>query len=96
MFRDISKFMKEKNVLGSSKGYIQRVLDSYSAVTINNARKYFLSTLKFVRLYQEGETGYTVNKKMEQMRKAKKCHRGAVVLEVDHSKKAYNRDRNNM
>ena len=88
--------MKERNVLGSSKGYVERVVDSYAAVTINNARKYFLSTLKFMRLYQEGETGYTVNKKMEQMRKAKKCHRGAVVLKVDHSKKDYPRDRNSI
>ena len=82
-------------MLGSSKGYIQRVVDSYTAVTINNARKYFLSTLKFMRLYKEGETGYTVNKKMEQIRKTKKRHRGAVVLDVDQSKKGYNRDRNN-
>ena len=41
----------------------------------------------------EGETGYTVNKKMEELRKKKKCHRGAVMLEIDYSKKVYNRDR---
>ena len=85
--------MKERNVLGSSKGYIDRVVESYSSVTITNVRKYFLSTLKFCRLYQEGETGYTVNKKMQEMRKVKRCHRGAMMFEIDHSKKAYNRDR---
>ena len=85
--------MKEINVLGSSKGYIDRVVESYSSVTLTNVRKYFLSTLKFCRLYLDGETGYTVNKKMQEMRKAKRCHRGAVMFEIDHSKKAYNRDR---
>ena len=74
--------MKERNVLGSSKGYIDRVVESYSSVTITNVRKYFLSTLKFCRLYQEGETGYTVNKKMQEMRKAKRCHRGLGCLRL--------------
>ena len=85
--------MKERNILGSSRGYIDRVIESYSAVTLTNVRKYFLSTLKFCQLYMEGETGFTVNKKMEELRKKKKCHRGAVMLEIDHSKKVYNRDR---
>ena len=85
--------MKQNNILGSSKGYIQRVVDSYSAVSVNNVRKYFLSTLKFCHLYLEGENGYTVNQKMRDMRKQKKCHRGAIMLEVDHTKKRYNRNR---
>ena len=85
--------MKERNILGSSRGYIDRVIESYSAVTLTNVRKYFLSTLKFCKLYMEGETGFTVNKKMEELRKKKKCHRGAVMLEIDRSKTAYNRDR---
>ena len=41
----------------------------------------------------DGENAFTVNKKMQEMRKKKKCHRGAVELTIDHSKKAYNRDR---
>ena len=85
--------MKENNVLGSSKGYIGRIIDSYSSVTVSNVRKYFLSTLKFCRLYLDGETGYTVNKKMQELRKIKRYHRGAVLLEVDHSKKVYSRER---
>ena len=40
-----------------------------------------------------GETGHTVNKVMEELRKTKKCHRGAIMLEVDHGKKSYDRDR---
>ena len=85
--------MKQNNILGSSKGYIQRVVDSYSAVSVNNVMKYFLSTLKFCQLYLEGETGYTVNQKMRDMRKQKKCHRGTIMLKVDHTKKRYNRNR---
>ena len=41
----------------------------------------------------DGENAFTVNKKIQEMRKKKKCNRGAVELTIDHSKKAYNRDR---
>ena len=82
--------MKKHNIVGSSKGYVDRVLDSYSTVTPDKVRKYFLSSLKFVNLYLKGETGYTVNKKMAEIRKS---HRGAAQFEVDHSKKSYNRHR---
>jgi hypothetical protein len=85
--------MRERNILGSSKGYIDRIVASYSSVTLENARKYFLSTLKFCRLYMDGENAFTVNKKIQEMRKKKKCNRGAVELIIDQSKKAYNRDR---
>ena len=85
--------MKEHNVLGSSKGYIQRVVDSYSAVTVEKVRKYFLSTLKFCRLYLEGATGYSVNEKMRELRKMKKCHRGAAEPNAERRKSIYNRNR---
>ena len=82
--------MKVHNVVGTSKGYVQRVVNSYSAVTLVQVRKYFLSALKFMMLYLEGETGYTVNKRMEEIRKS---HRGARMYEVDHNKKVYSRSR---
>ena len=82
--------MKKHNIVGSSKGYVDRVLDFYSTMTPDKVRKYFLSSLKFVNLYLEGETGYTVNKNMAEIRKS---HRGAAQFEVDHSKKSYNRHR---
>ena len=85
--------MKERNVEGSSRDYISRVVSSYGSVSLQMVRKYFLSTLKFCHLYMAGESGFTVNKKMEELRKQKKCHRGAVELEVDHSKKVYMRNR---
>ena len=85
--------MKENNVLGSSRGYIQRILDSYSSVTVLKVQKYFLSTLKFCQMYMEGATGYDVNDRLKQIRKEKKCHRGAAMPEVDHSLKNYNRNR---
>ena len=74
--------MKVHNVVGTSKGYVQRVVNSYSAVTLVQVRKYFLSALKFMMLYLEGETGYTVNKRMEEIRKS---NRGARMFEVDHN-----------
>ena len=85
--------MRENNVLGSSKGYIERILRSYDAVTPEKAQKYFLSTLKFAELYLQGETGYTVNKKMAELRKVHKSHRTGALFEIDHSKKVYNRKR---
>ena len=63
--RDVSKFMREHNVLSCSKGYIQRVTQSYDEVTIDRVRKYFLNTLKFTKLYLKGETVYTVNDRMK-------------------------------
>ena len=85
--------MKERNIEGSSKGYVDRVVSSYTAVTEIDVRKYFLSTLKFCKLYEQGETGYTVNKQMQELRKVRRCHRGAIEFEVDHTKKLYSRQR---
>ena len=45
--------MKIRNVIGTSKGYVDRVLDSDSSVTPENVQKYFLNTLKFMKLYLE-------------------------------------------
>ena len=87
--------MKENNVLGSSRGYIERVVKSYEAVKLVSVQKYFLSTLKLARLYMDGETGYTVNDKMKELRKVHKGHRGAAQYTVDHSLKVYNRKRLN-
>ena len=89
-FRDVSFYMKTHNIVGSSRGYVERVVSSYSTVTLDKVRKYFLSSAKFVQLYLDGETGNTVNQKMAEIRKS---HRGAAVFEVDHSLKAYNRNR---
>ena len=82
--------MRKHNIVGTSRGYVDRILASYSSVTPDKVRKYFLSSQKFVSLYLEGETGYTVNKRMAEIRKS---HRGAAQFEVDHSKKTYNRYR---
>ena len=87
--------MRERNVLGSSKGYVERVLSSYEAVTLDKVKKYFLSTLKYARLYLQGETALTVNEKMKELRKAHNVHRRANDFSVDHSKKVYVRDRLN-
>ena len=45
--------MKTRNIIGSSKGYVERVLDSDSSVSPEDVQKYFLSTLKFMALYLE-------------------------------------------
>ena len=85
--------MKERNVLSSSRGFVDRVINSYKAVRVEQVQKYFLSTLKFARLYLAGETAYTVNKKMDELRKVHKQHRGAAEFDADHSNKKYNRYR---
>ena len=94
MYRDVSRYLKERNILSSSKGYVEMVVKSYEVVKVEQVRKYFLSTLKFARFYlEEGATVFTVNAKVAQLRKVHKCHRGAASFEVDHSKKKYNRYR---
>ena len=86
--------MKERNILSSSKGYLERGIGSYEAVKLEQVRKYFLSTLRFARFYlEDGATVFTVNQKVAELRKVKKSHRGAAEYEVDHSKKKYNRYR---
>ena len=45
--------MKTRNIIGSSKGYVERVLDSDSSVTPEKVQKYFLNTLKYMALYTE-------------------------------------------
>lgn len=52
-YRNISLYMKTRNIIGSSKGYVERVMDSDSSVTPEDVQKYFLSTLKFMALYME-------------------------------------------
>ena len=85
--------MRERNVLGSSKGYVQRVLSSYEAVKIDKVKKYFLSTLKYAKLYLQGETALTVNEKMKELRKIHKAHRRANDFPVDYNKNSYVRNR---
>ena len=92
--RDISKWMRQHNIEGSSRGYVQRIIKSYHETeNVETIRKYFLSCLKFINLYREGETGLTVNKVMQRLRKEHKSHRVGVALDIDHSKKNYNRHR---
>ena len=57
--------MRERNILGSSKGYIDRIVASYSSVTLENAGKYFLSTLKFFRLYSVHGRGERLHSEQE-------------------------------
>ena len=53
----------------------------FFTITITNVRKYyFLSTLKLSRLCMAGETGHTVNKVMQELKKTKKCHRWAIMI----------------
>ena len=92
VYRDISAFMKRRNIVGSSVGYVERICDSYGSVDIKNIRKYFLSVLKFMSLYKSGETGDSVFLAMTKQRK--KHREGLVFGQVDHSKKSYKRKRN--
>ena len=80
-------------MLGSSKGYVQRVLSSYEAVKTDKVKKYFLSTLKYAKLYLQGETALTVNEKMKELRKIHKAHRRSNDFPVDYNKNSYVRNR---
>ena len=51
--RNVIRYMKQRNIIGTSKGYVDRILDSDSSVTPEDVQKYFLSTLKYMKLYEE-------------------------------------------
>ena len=89
-YRDISAFMKRRNIIGSSAGYVERVCESYSHVDIYQIRKYFLSVLKFMEIYKTGETG---NRVFELMKKQRKKHRGGAEFDPDIHRNVYNRQR---
>ena len=52
-WRNVCQFMKTKNVIGCSRGFVDRVLDSDTSVTPNDVQKYFLNTLKYMKFYEE-------------------------------------------
>ena len=56
-------------LLGKTKQFLPRILTSYEEVTPQRTRKYFLSSDKFAQLYETGDDGTTVYKKMAEARK---------------------------
>ena len=40
--RDISFYMKRHNVVGTSKGYVERICDSYASVDVKNVSAFIL------------------------------------------------------
>ena len=93
IYRDISRFMRENNVVGSTAGYRQRIESSYEScgLSLEKIRKYFHSSDKYLALYMEGATGDNVSQKMAETRTK---HRGAAaVLGDDTPRASYSRAR---
>ena len=44
-FRDVASYMKKRNVVGSSAGFVERVCDSFDSVDVQNVRKIILLLL---------------------------------------------------
>ena len=49
-FRDYTNFCKERNIVGNSKGFLQRVLSADCVVTPEKCQKYFLSCERYHKL----------------------------------------------
>ena len=60
--------MKEKTIFGNSKGYIERIISFYKSVKIEVIRNYFMSSDDYMNLNIDGETWFTVNKLMAEMK----------------------------
>ena len=82
--------MRENNIVGCSRGYVERVERSCDEMTPERVQKYMGTVLRYVSLYESGETGDSVG---QAMAIARKKHRRPVDLEVDHKLKRYNRNR---
>ena len=77
---------------GTTKGFDQRIQDSYSEITVERVRKYFLSSDKFCRLYDGGNDGTTAFKKMTESRNSHRRVCGGSMSPT-RSKKVYDRKR---
>ena len=49
-FRDYTNFCKERNIVGNSKGFLQRILSADCVVTPEKCQKYFLSCERYHKL----------------------------------------------
>ena len=100
--------MKRKNVIGSSKGFVERVCESYTSVEVKNVRGRLQNKNKLIlfpfqlrkyflsclKFMALYKTGETGSTVFQAMAKQRKKHReGAIFGPVDHSKKVYSRKR---
>ena len=51
LFRDITKFCKDRNIVGTSAGFLDRVLSADAVVTAERCQKYFISCQRYVPTY---------------------------------------------
>ena len=89
-YRSLTKYLRENNVIGCSKGYLERYELGLQTITVEMVRKYFASANRFLEAYQqEGCDGDNVKvyerelKKIELLKNPQKVHRGAVVTSDD-------------
>lgn len=93
VYRDISKYMRENNKVGTTVGYLERIESSYEScgLSIERIRKYFRSSDTYLALYMDGATGDNI---LERMAEVRTKHRGAgAVLGEDAPRSSYSRDR---
>lgn len=89
-YRDIALHNRQHNILGTSKDFMRRVVDSFSLITSQKTRQYFLSSDKFATMYAEGDDGTEVFARMTVLCKSHWHFGGGAPGLTDHSKKRYN------
>ena len=78
-YRDLSRFLKERNIIGNSKGFEKRYEDGLKSIKIEHIRKYFVSADRFAEAYHmDGTTGDNINEVCKKLKQTKKRHRGHV------------------
>ena len=87
-YRSLTKYLREHNIIGCSKGYVQRYELGLQTITVEMVRKFFASCYRFLEAYQmEGCDGENVKtyerelKRIELLKKPQTVHRGAVTLD---------------
>ena len=87
-YRLLTKYLREHNIVGCSKGYVRRYELGLQTITVEMVRKFFASCYRFLEAYQmEGCDGENVKtyerelKKIELLKKHQTVHRGAVSID---------------
>ena len=73
----ISKYCRDRNIVGNSRNFAARVLEADEAVTPDLCKKFFFSMGKYIEAYKGGASGNDVLKKVKELKRHR--HRSAPV-----------------
>ena len=88
----ISKYCRDRNIVGNSRNFAARVLAADESVTPELSKKFFFSMGKYLEAYKGGASGNDVLKKVKELKRHR--HRSAPVLNTGEERRGkYDRKR---